>query len=207
MALLPALIGSYLLGSIPCGLVLTRIAGLGDIRSIGSGNIGATNVLRTGNKLLALLTLLGDVAKGLAAVLVIKAVWPAEPMLPALAALAVVLGHLFPVWLRFKGGKGGAAGIGALIALSWPVGVSAALVWLAVALLSRYSSLSTLVAAALAPPAMWYASNAFEAGVVLAMVILIWIRHHENIRRLIRGEEPKVGKRGGGDSPQRPAGA
>ena len=202
-ALLPALALGYLLGSIPCGLLLTRAAGLGDIRGIGSGNIGATNVLRTGNKLVAFLTLLGDFGKGLAAVLIVRAVWPDEPALPALAALAAVLGHMFPVWLRFRGGKGVATTLGVLVGLAWPVGLFAALIWLAVALVSRYSSLSALVAAALAPPAMWYVANGFDAAVVLAISVLVWVRHHENIRRLLRGEEPKIGRRGGGDRPPR----
>ena len=208
-ALLPALALSYLLGSIPCGLVLTRLAGLGDIRSIGSGSIGATNVLRTGSKLLALLTVLGDVGKGLAAVLIVKALWPAEPMLPALAGLAAVLGHLFPIWLKFKGGKGVATALGVLLGFAWQVGLLAALIWFAVAVLSRYSSLAALVATALTPAAMWYVAGAFDAGVVLAICVLIWIRHHENIRRLIRGEEPKIGRRGGSppSPPQDPASA
>jgi len=193
-ALLPALTGSYLLGSIPFGLLLTRAAGLGDIRSIGSGNIGATNVLRTGNKGIALATLLADFAKGLAAVLIVGAVWPAEPMLPALAALAAVLGHMFPVWLRFKGGKGVATALGVLFGLAWPVGLAAALTWLVTAVLLRYSSLSALIAAALAPAAMWYVAGAFDAAIVLVICALVWIRHHENIRRLIRGEEPKIGR-------------
>jgi len=196
-ALLPALIAGYLLGSIPCGLLLTRAAGLGDIRSIGSGNIGATNVLRTGNKFMALATLLGDLVKGLAAVLIVRALWPEEPMLPALAGLAAVVGHLFPVWLKFKGGKGGATGIGALLGLAWPAGLIAALVWLAMLLIFRISSLATLVAAAVAPVVMWYFSGTFDAVVVFAIVVLIWIRHHENIRRLLSGEEPKIGKQSG----------
>ena len=204
-SLLATLAGSYLLGSIPCGLLFTRVAGLGDIRSIGSGNIGATNVLRTGNKLVALLTLLGDFGKGMAPVLAVKALWPAEPMLPGLAALAAVLGHLFPVWLRFKGGKGMATTLGVLTGLAWPVGLFAGLSWLATALLFRYSSLASLVATALAPAAMWYAATGFEAGLVLAIVILVWIRHHENIRRLLGGEEPKIGKRGG--APASPPGS
>ena len=206
LTLLPALAMSYLLGSIPCGLLLTRAAGLGDIRSIGSGNIGATNVLRTGNKLIALLTLLGDFGKGLAAVLAVKAVWPLEPMLPGLAALAAVLGHLFPVWLKFKGGKGMATTLGVLAGLAWPASLFAALTWLVVALLFRYSSLSALIAVAVAPAAMWYASTGFNAVVVLLIAALVWARHHENIRRLLRGEEPKIGRRGG-SPPQDPAAA
>lgn len=203
-SLLPALVGSYLLGSIPCGLLLTRAAGLGDIRSIGSGNIGATNVLRTGNKLIALCTLLGDFAKGLAAVLLVRAIWPDIPMLPALAALAAVLGHMFPVWLKFKGGKAVATTLGVLVALAWPVGLTAALTWLVVAVLFRYSSLSGLAAAAIAPAVMWYASGGYNAAVVLVIAVLVWIRHHENIRRLLRGEEPRIGKRAAqaGDNPQ-----
>jgi acyl phosphate:glycerol-3-phosphate acyltransferase len=203
-SLLIALAGSYLLGSIPCGLLLTRMAGFGDIRSIGSGNIGATNVLRTGNKTIALCTLLGDFAKGLAAVLLVRAIWPDEPALPALAALVAVLGHMFPVWLKFKGGKGGATGLGGLVALAWPVGLAAALVWLATAVLSRISSLATLVAAASAPAAMWYVNGRFDGAVALLITALIWIRHHENIRRLLRGKEPKIGKRAGqtGANPQ-----
>jgi acyl phosphate:glycerol-3-phosphate acyltransferase len=202
--LLTALVGSYLLGSIPCGLLLTRVAGLGDIRSIGSGNIGATNVLRTGNKLLALGTLLGDFGKGLVPVLAVTALWPAEPMLPALAALAAVLGHLFPVWLGFKGGKGMATTLGVLTALAWPVGLFAALTWLAAALLFRYSSLGSLLSTAVSPAAMWYARGGFDAALVLAIAVLVWIRHHENIRRLARGEEPKIGRRGGAAPPETP---
>ena len=189
-----AVIGSYLLGSIPCGLFLTRAAGLGDIRDIGSGNIGATNVLRTGNKAIALATLLGDFAKGLAAVLLTGALWPEEPALPAIAALAAVLGHMFPVWLRFKGGKGFATTLGVLTALSWVVGLATALVWLAVALSFRISSLSALVASAAAPLATWYVRGAFDAVLVLIIAAFVWQRHHQNIGRLRRGEEPKIGK-------------
>jgi glycerol-3-phosphate acyltransferase PlsY len=192
---------SYLLGSIPCGLLLTRLAGLNDIRSIGSGSIGATNVLRTGSKLLALLTLLGDVGKGLAAVLIVEALWPMEPALPALAGLMAVLGHLFPVWLKFKGGKGVATALGVLLVLAWPAAVLAALIWLAVAVMSRYSSLASLVATALAPAATWYAAGGFDAGIMFVICGFIWIRHHENIRRLIRGEESKIGHRSGANPP------
>jgi len=171
--------------------------GLGDIRSIGSGNIGATNVLRTGNKTIALLTLLGDFAKGLAAVLLVRSIWPEIPTLPALAALTAVLGHMFPVWLKFKGGKGVATTLGVLVALSWAVGLAAALVWLVMAVLFRYSSLAALVAAAMTPAAMWYVNGGFDGAAMLLIAALIWVRHHENIRRLLRGEESKIGKHAG----------
>lgn len=193
-ALLMAVIGSYLLGSIPCGLLLTRAAGLGDIRDIGSGNIGATNVLRTGNKAVALATLLGDFAKGLAAVLLTAALWPEEPILPAIAAIAAVVGHNYPVWLKFKGGKGFATTLGVLAGLSWVVALATALVWLAVALSFRISSLSTLVAVAAAPLAAWYVLGGLDAILVLVITVLVWQRHHQNIGRLLRGEEPKIGK-------------
>ena len=182
----------YLLGSIPFGLLLTRMAGLGDIRQIGSGNIGATNVLRTGNKKLALATLLLDGAKGAVAVLVARAVYPD---LAVIAGAAAFIGHIFPVWLKFKGGKGVATALGTWLALAWPIGVLACLTWLIVALLFRYSSLSALLAVALAPVyAIWLGTPAliwFGIGVA----VLCWIRHHENIRRLLKGEEPKIGKK------------
>ncbi|MEM9681872.1 MAG: glycerol-3-phosphate 1-O-acyltransferase PlsY [Pseudomonadota bacterium] len=193
-ALLMAVIGSYLLGSIPFGLFLTRAAGLGDIRDIGSGNIGATNVLRTGNKAIALATLLGDFAKGLAAVLLTIAFWPEEPMLPAISAIAAVVGHNYPVWLKFKGGKGFATTLGVLAGLSWIVALATALVWLAIALSFRISSLSTLVAVAAAPLATWYVLGGLDAILVLVITVLVWQRHHQNIGRLLRGEEPKIGK-------------
>jgi glycerol-3-phosphate acyltransferase PlsY len=191
--LIAALVGGYLLGSVPFGLILTRMAGLGDIRSIGSGNIGATNVLRTGNKKLALATLLLDGAKGAVAVLLARWLLP-EP-LPVVAGAAAFVGHIFPVWLKFKGGKGVATALGTWLALAWPIGIAACLTWLLVALVFRFSSLSALLAVALAPVyAIWLGTPAliwFGIGVA----ILVWIRHHENIRRLLKGEEPKIGKK------------
>ncbi len=190
--MIAAAVLGYLLGSIPFGLLLTRMAGLGDIRNIGSGNIGATNVLRTGNKGLALATLLLDGAKGAAAVLIARAV---HDDLAVVAGACAFLGHLFPVWLKFKGGKGVATALGTWIALAWPIGLLACATWLIVALIFRYSSLSALLAVALAPVyAIWLGSPAliwFGIGVA----ILVWIRHHENIRRLLKGEEPKIGKK------------
>ena len=191
-SLIAAIIGGYLLGSIPFGLLLTRMAGLGDIRNIGSGNIGATNVLRTGNKGLALATLLLDGGKGAAAVLIARAV---SDDLAVIAGACAFLGHLFPVWLKFKGGKGVATALGTWLALAWPIGVLACFTWLIIALVFRYSSLSALLAVALAPIyAIWLGSPAliwFGVGVT----VLVWIRHHENIRRLLKGEEPKIGKK------------
>jgi glycerol-3-phosphate acyltransferase PlsY len=182
------------LGSIPFGLLLTRAAGLGDIRSIGSGNIGATNVLRTGNKKLALATLLLDGAKGAAAVLLARWFF-LDPTLPVIAGGAAFLGHIFPVWLKFKGGKGVATALGTWLALAWPIGLLACLTWLIIAVVFRYSSLSALVAVALAPVyAIWLGTPAM-IGFGVFVAILCWIRHHENIRRLLKGEEPKIGKK------------
>ncbi len=186
-----AFAGGYLLGSVPFGLVLTRLAGLGDLRGIGSGNIGTTNVLRTGRRDLAAATLLLDGGKGAAAVLIAK-LW--GPDVALMAALGAVLGHLFPVWLRFKGGKGVATTLGVFLALAWQVGVAACATWLAVAVALRYSSLSALVAVAAAPLYAWWLLGDLqmvELTAVLAM--LVWIRHHENIRRLLKGEESKIG--------------
>ena len=189
--LIAALLG-YLLGSIPFGLVLTKLAGLGDIRSIGSGNIGATNVLRTGRKDLALATLLLDGGKGAVAVLIARLV---SEDLTVIAGGAAILGHLFPVWLKFKGGKGVATTLGTLIAINWMVGIGACLVWLAMALVFRYSSLSALIAVASAPfLALWLDGTPLAILAALA-AIAVWFRHHENIRRLLKGEEPKIGKK------------
>lgn len=190
--ILAALLG-YLLGSIPFGLVLTRLAGLGDIRQIGSGNIGATNVLRTGNKPLALATLLLDSGKGALAALL--ALWVAGPEAALLAAGGAMLGHTFPVWLGFKGGKGVATALGVLLAVAWPVGAGACLTWLAVAALFRISSLSALVALALAPLTSLWLATAPVAALALFIAALVFIRHEANIRRLLKGEEPKIGKK------------
>ncbi len=182
----------YILGSIPFGLVLTRMAGLGDIRGMGSGNIGATNVLRTGNKGLALLTLLLDGGKGAAAVLLAYLYGPDTAVSAGAGAL---LGHLFPVWLRFKGGKGVATALGVLLAMAWPAGLIACGIWLAVAAASRYSSLAALAALAAAPIAAWFLAFPQTAELALFIAILVWARHAGNIRRLARGEEPRIGRR------------
>jgi len=198
-SLLAALVGGYLLGSIPFGLVLTKLAGLGDIRTIGSGNIGATNVLRTGRKGLAAATLILDGAKGAVAVL-IAGIWASD--LALMAGYGAILGHLFPVWLGFKGGKGVATTLGTLLAIAWPIGVAACLTWAVVAAVFRYSSLSALLAVALAPayalwlPPLWGSSSDVKVAIFSAVLaILVWIKHHSNIRRLLRGEEPRIGKR------------
>jgi acyl phosphate:glycerol-3-phosphate acyltransferase len=179
----------YLLGSIPFGLLLTRLAGLGDIRRIGSGNIGATNVLRTGSKTAAALTLLLDLAKGWAAVIIARS-WGEDAAL--VAAICVIIGHMFPVWLGFRGGKGVATALGVLIALAWPVALGAALVWLAIALLLRYASLAALVAAVAAAVFAPFVVNAPTAAVIAGIALLIILRHHANIRRLIAGTESRI---------------
>ena len=185
-----ALAGGYLLGSIPFAFIITRAFGLGDIRSVGSGNVGATNVLRTGNRYAAALTLLGDVGKGVVAVLIARQFGDIPALIAALGAFA---GHIFPVWLNFKGGKGVATFIGIVFALAWPVALMVAATWLVVAAISRISSLSALVAAALSPVYMWFfASPAYAAGAAV-LAALIFVTHRENIRRLLKGEEPKIG--------------
>ncbi len=193
MSLLPWIGLGYLLGSIPFGLILTRAAGLGDVRKIGSGNIGATNVLRTGNKKLAAATLLLDGAKGAAAVLLARH-FASEPA-ALLAGLAAVLGHLFPVWLGFKGGKGVATGYGVLIAASWPAGLLAGAVWLVMAKLARISSAAALASFALAPILAWVIAGRDTALLALAVAALIFIRHQANIARLLDGTEPRIGQK------------
>ena len=187
-------VGGYLLGSIPFGLIATRMGGAGDIRKIGSGNIGATNVLRSGRKDLALITLLGDGGKGAVAVLLARWLTHDSDLVVALAGASAFVGHLFPVWLKFKGGKGVATFFGVLLAASWPVGVLAGATWLLMAYFLRYSSLSALAAAAMAPLFAFMTDRPYAiVGLSLFMAVLIFIRHHQNIARLLKGEEPKIG--------------
>ena len=181
----------YLLGSVPFGVLLTRALGLGDLRSIGSGNIGATNVLRTGNKGAALATLLLDGGKGAAAVLLAR--WLGGEGAALVAGGAAFLGHLYPVWLGFRGGKGVATFLGTVIALAWPLGLGLCAIWLLTAALSRISSLSALVAAVSAPVLALATGQPGLAAVTLFMAALIFLRHHENIARLRAGTEPRIG--------------
>ena len=189
-----AVVLGYLLGSIPFGLILTRMAGLGDIRSIGSGNIGATNVLRTGNKKLAAATLLLDAFKAMAAAL--AGYYIAGPEAGLLAGFAAFLGHLFPLWLGFKGGKGVATYLGVLLGVAplWVLVFAA--VWLVVALISKYSSLSALVAMLVIPVALWIVGEEKIALVMAIMTVVSWWRHETNIRRLLAGTEGKIGQKG-----------
>jgi glycerol-3-phosphate acyltransferase PlsY len=199
------ILGGYLLGSIPFGLIATRLGGAGDIRQIGSGNIGATNVLRSGRKDLAAITLIGDAGKGVVAVLLARWISHDNAFIIALAGGAAFTGHLFPVWLRFKGGKGVATFYGVLLAACWPVGVLAAITWLAVAALLRISSLAALVAAALAAPfALATDQEAPYLALCLFMAVLILIRHKDNIGRLLKGEEPRIGKKKTAETPPTP---
>lgn len=187
---LAALLLGYLLGSIPFGLVLTRLAGAGDIRAIGSGNIGATNVLRTGRKGLAALTLILDAAKGAAAVLILAAIWPGTENL---AAIGAFFGHLYPVWLGFRGGKGVATLLGIALALSWPVGLAFAVVWLAALGLFRFSSVGGMAAAVAAPVAAAALGKWGLAWLFLLFALMVLWKHRANIRRLLDGTEPRVG--------------
>jgi acyl phosphate:glycerol-3-phosphate acyltransferase len=191
VALPLAFVIGYLLGSIPFGLVLTKIAGTEDLRSIGSGNIGATNVLRTGRKGLAAATLIGDMLKGTAAVLI--ASYLGGPGAAMLAALGAFLGHLFPVWLKFKGGKGVAVYIGILLGLFWPAALAFCAVWLATAFASRYSSFSALIASVITPPFLWWFGHAGFAMLFAVLTLLLFYMHRENIKRLVAGTESKIG--------------
>lgn len=181
----------YLLGSVPFGLVIARALGLGDLRQIGSGNIGATNVLRTGNKPAALATLLLDSGKGAIAVLLARHFGGESAAL--VAGAAAFLGHCYPVWLRFRGGKGVATFLGTLVALNWPLGLIACATWAATAAISRISSLSALMAAALAPVFAWGMGRTDIAATAAFMAILIFVRHRANIARLLDGSEPRIG--------------
>ena len=188
-----ALAVGYLIGSIPFGLILTKLAGAGDIRALGSGNIGATNVLRTGRKGLAVATLVGDMLKGTFAVLIMN--WLDGTDAALVAGLGAVLGHVFPVWLRFKGGKGVATYIGVLIAVSWPVALAFGAIWTTIAALTRYSSLSALVASTLTPAMLWFFVDGKSMLLFAILTALVWIMHRGNIARLLQGTEGKIGKK------------
>jgi glycerol-3-phosphate acyltransferase PlsY len=187
-----AVAGGYLLGSIPFGFVLTRLAGHGDIRSIGSGNIGATNVLRTGDKGLALATLLLDSVKGAVAALIAQALGGSE-VLVMVAGFAAVIGHNFPVWLKFKGGKGVATTVGFVLVIAPWTGLLGIATWVLVAAVFRISSLAALVALALAPVYAFALGYRQESIAILLLSILGWVRHRENLKRLLKGEEPRIG--------------
>jgi acyl phosphate:glycerol-3-phosphate acyltransferase len=198
LQIVAAVAGGYLLGSIPFGVIVMRAAGAGDPRAIGSGNIGATNVLRSGRRDLAVLTLIGDGGKGALAVLI---AWlatrgaddQAQAVLTSLAGGAAFFGHIFPVWLRFRGGKGVATFFGTLLAAAWPVGLIAGATWLLMAVLFRISALAALTAAVVAPVAALLLHRQPVAALAVVMAVLIYIRHEANIRRLLKGEEPRIG--------------
>ncbi len=191
--LLGILIAAYLLGSIPFGLLVSRVMGLGDVRKIGSGNIGATNVLRTGSKKAALLTLLLDGGKGAVAVLVARYLY--GDTAAQVAALGAFLGHIFPIYLRFKGGKGVATFLGILLAIDPATGLAACATWLVTAVVFRMSSLAALVAALSAPLWLWLFDLNSTTGLGLLLAALIWLRHAANIRRIVTSTEPKIGKK------------
>jgi glycerol-3-phosphate acyltransferase PlsY len=193
MPLAVAFVLGYLLGSIPFGLLLTKFTGGPDLRSIGSGNIGATNVLRTGNKTLAATTLIGDLLKGTAAVLI--AAHFISPDAALVAGLGAFLGHLFPIWLKFKGGKGIATYIGILLGLAWPFAFAFGAVWIAMAFLFRYSSLASLTASALTPFALYFYGLTNVALLFLLLTVLAWVMHRANIARLLNGTEGKIGNK------------
>ena len=191
--LLGSLVFGYLCGSIPFGLILTRLAGTDDLRSIGSGNIGATNVLRTGNKGLAAATLIGDMLKGTIAVIV--AGHFGGPDAAIAAGIGAFVGHLFPVWLKFKGGKGVATYIGILLGLFWPAAVVFCVLWLATAFTTRYSSLSALVAAFITPLFLWWFGHLALASLFAVLTLLLFYMHRENIKRLQSGKEGRIGEK------------
>jgi glycerol-3-phosphate acyltransferase PlsY len=182
----------YCCGSIPFGVLLTRLAGTEDLRSIGSGSIGATNVLRTGRKALAAATLIGDMLKATVAVLAVA--WLTNRNLALIAGLGAFIGHLFPIWLRFKGGKGVATYIGILLALAWPFALAFCAIWLAVAAILRYSSLAALVASVAIPPTLLAVGSYYEALLFTFLTIALWIKHRDNIVRLAQGSEGKIGQ-------------
>ena len=188
-----AFVVGYLLGSIPFGLILTRLAGTEDLRSIGSGNIGATNVLRTGKKSLAAATLLGDMLKGTAAVIIAGTLW--GPNAAMLAGLGAFLGHLFPIWLQFKGGTGIATYIGVLLGLFWPAAAMFGAIWIATAFTTRYSSLSALVACFVTPIFLWFFGHPALASLFAVMTLISFWTHRENIKRLQAGTEGKIGQK------------
>ena len=190
MDLIYAILLGFACGSIPFGLLLTRAAGLGDIRDIGSGSIGATNVLRTGRKGLAAATVLLDAGKGVAAVLLAAALWPGTE---GVAAIAAIVGHCFPIWLRFKGGKGFATAAGVLLALHWPSFLICAAIWAATVFASRMSSVASLTAVTAAPVVVWALAREDLIPALVAMAIVVWFQHRANIGRLMRGEEPRIG--------------
>lgn len=192
--MLGSLLFGYLCGSIPFGLILTRMAGLGDVRKIGSGSIGATNVLRTGNKKLAVLTMLADALKGTVAVVAMREIIGMEAAL--IAGLGAFLGHLYPVWLKFKGGKGVATYLGVLLALAPVIVLVFAVVWLSMAWLFRYSSLSALVAVVVVPIALYFYGRPVVASFFAVMSLITILKHHENIRRLLSGTESRIGDKG-----------
>ena len=184
-------VGGYFLGSVPFGLFFSHLAGLGDIRKIGSGNIGATNVLRAGNKSTAALTLLADIAKGFVAVIIFSTY---DSMAPLIAAVSVIIGHNFPIWLKFKGGKGVATTLGVFLAVSWPVGLIACVTWLVSAVIFRISSLSSLLSLLISPFFMYFFENEIQTILAIALTLLAFLRHKANIKRLLKKEEPKIGK-------------
>ncbi|MGF6309788.1 glycerol-3-phosphate acyltransferase PlsY [Bradyrhizobium sp. i1.8.4] len=191
--LLAGFVIGYLLGSIPFGMILTRLAGTQDLRTIGSGNIGATNVLRTGHKGLAAATLIGDMLKGTVAVIIAGSI--DGPNAAMLAALGAFLGHLFPVWLRFRGGKGVATYIGVLLGLFWPAALIFAVIWLGTAYTTRYSSLSALIAAFVTPLFLWWFGHNALASLFAVLTLLLFYMHRENIKRLQAGTEGKIGEK------------